>query len=603
MIIFYIDDNSIMNIKYKHQTRLMYNIHKRKGDTKMKKKIALLLAAAMTVGSLAACGGSDTITSTTSDTTPAAESSAGESAEASDTGSDGAASGVTSTAANEGEFADDGTPIISFFDKNSGTRTFDDPVALELMARTGVTVDLISPTGDPAEKLSLMLAGQDYPDIVLMDRGSDIVNQYIEAGALIDLSQYWDRLPNVVEMYGETLTKTRYSDGGNYYLSNWYGYDPDPCNGFIMRYDIMIDLVGQERADSDEPFTFSEMVDLLKQFKEKYPEMNGAATIPVITGEPGSSDCLNGTFAGMYGMKTYYVDENGDVHYNVSDPDYLNAIHDMNTLYREGLLDKEWTSNNQELRNQKLSQGNVFGYIGAYWDTWTPSAALMQTDNENAEFLAYKVIPDGGDPDATTLSSRSSLGWDAIGITTNCKNLEAALAFVDYCASQEGQDLLLWGIEGQDWEFVDGVRTPIGDIVERYQADPSNTQNDTGITKWTWFVKNDRHPDDNTTCRIWYNEMDRSATYAYQNITNAYYDTAEFANLLPAGNSTEALKAQKVQDVINQAYPNMVNAATVEECDAIYEQMMSDLEDAGIADVEAYITAGYKERMELWGMD
>ena len=75
--------------------------------------------------------------------------------------------------------------VISFFDKNSGVRTFDDPVAKELEARTGVKIDLVSPTGNPAEKLSLMLAGQNYPDIVLMDRGSDIVNQYIEAGALV----------------------------------------------------------------------------------------------------------------------------------------------------------------------------------------------------------------------------------------------------------------------------------------------------------------------------------------------------------------------------------------------------------------------------------
>lgn len=561
----------------------------------MKKQFALLLTAALMVGTLSACGNSAT------PSTPAADS--GSATPAADAGSDTAddAPAAASATSNEGEVAEDGTPIITFFDKNSGTRTFDDPVALELMKRTGITLNLVSPTGDPGEKLSLMLAGQDYPDIVLMDRGSDIVNQYIEAGALVDLSQYMDKLPNVAAMYGETLNKTRYTDGKNYYLSNWYGYDPDPVNGFIMRHDLMVDLVGQERADSDEPFTFSEMVDLLKQFKEKYPTINGAATIPVLINEPGSSDNLHGCFAGMYGMKTYYVDDNGDLHYRVSHPEYMDAIHDMNTLYREGLLDKEWTSNNGELRNQKLSQGNVFGYIGSYWDVWTPNAALTQSENEDAEFLAYKVVADGHDADATTLSGRSSLGWDAIAITTNCKNLDAALSFIDYCASQEGQDLLLWGIEGQDWEFVDNVRTPIGDIVDRYQADPSNTVNDTGITKWTWFVKNDRHPDDNTTCRIWFNEMDRSATYAYQNLTNAYWDTAEFDGLVPTGNSPDALKAQKVQDIINQAYPNMVNAATVEDCDAVYEQMMSDLEAAGMADVEAIMTETYKARMELWG--
>ena len=55
-----------------------------------------------------------------------------------------------------------------------------------------------------------------------------------------------------------------------------------------------------------------------------------------------------------------------------------------------------------------------------------------------------------------------------------------------------------------------------------------------------------------------------------------------------------------MQDIINQAYPNMVNAATVEECDAVYEQMMSDLEAAGMADVEAVMTETYNERMALW---
>ena len=96
---------------------------------------------------------------------------------------------------------------ISFFDKNSGVRTFDDPIAKELEARTGIKLDLISPSGNPGEKLSLMLAGLNYPDIVLMDRSSDIVNQYIEAGALVNLSDYLDQMPNVVAMYGDTLNK------------------------------------------------------------------------------------------------------------------------------------------------------------------------------------------------------------------------------------------------------------------------------------------------------------------------------------------------------------------------------------------------------------
>ena len=486
---------------------------------------------------------------------------------------------------------------ISFFDKNSGIRTFTDPVAVELEKRTGIKLDLISPSGDPGEKLSLMLSGLNYPDIILMDRGSDIVNQYIEADALVNLSDYLDQMPNVVAMYGDTLNKTRYTDGNNYYLSNWYGYDPDPVNGFICRYDYMIELVGQERADSAEPFRYSEFKALLQTFKDTHSDV----VAPLVIGDPVSGS-INGTFAGMNSIYPYYVHED-KLYFSVRDPQFLDAIHQMNELYREGLLDAEWTSNNQELRNQKLSNNGVFAYAGAYWDPWTPSASLMASQNENAEYLAYKVIPDDATSADLPLSGRSSLGWDAIAITKNCKNVEAAVKFIDYCASQEGQDLLLWGIEGQDWEFVDGVRTPIGDIIARYQADPSNFVDQTGITKWTWFVKNDVHPDDGTPCRFWASIKDRSAIYAYQNLTNGYYDSAEFANLEPAGSTIEALMYQGVIDQFNQFYPRMVNASSVEECDKLYNDMIAAMESAGMSDIEAYMTEKYFERLALWGMD
>ena len=164
----------------------------------------------------------------------------------------------------------------------------------------------------------------------------------------------------------------------------------------------------------------------------------------------------------------------------------------------------------------------MFAYAGAYWDVWTANASLNQMIGEDANYLAYKVVADDVDPDETTLGGRSSLGWDAIAITNNCENLDAALAFVDYCASQEGQDLLLWGIEGEDYTIEDGVRTPVGDIVERFKADNTKMQEETGITRWTWFVKNGNHEDDGTPSRISMAKKDITAQFAEKNLTNTY---------------------------------------------------------------------------------
>ena len=172
------------------------------------------------------------------------------------------------------------------------------------------------------------------------------------------------------------------------------------------------------------------------------------------------------------------------------------------TFMQKAILDKEWVTLTSDLKSQKLAAGNVFAYAGPYWDVWTANASLNQMIGEDAKYLAYKVVRMMWIRMRLHSGGRSSLGWDAIAITNNCENLDAALAFADYCASQEGQDLLLWGIEGEDYTIEDGVRTPVGDIVERFKADNTKTAEETGITRWTWFVKNGNHEDDGTPSRI-----------------------------------------------------------------------------------------------------
>ena len=79
------------------------------------------------------------------------------------------------------------------------------------------------------------------------------------------------------------------------------------------------------------------------------------------------------------------------------------------------------------------------------------------------------------------------------------------------------------------------------------------------------------------------------------------WDTADLTGLEPAGSSPEGLKWQKVQDIYNQNFPKMVNAANNEEALAVYDEMAAEMEAAGLSDVENYLTAQYQERMALWG--
>jgi putative aldouronate transport system substrate-binding protein len=491
---------------------------------------------------------------------------------------------------------------ITFFDKNSGSKTFDDVIAKEIMAKTGVTIQVENPTGDPLEKLNLMLSGENYPDIVLMDRSKKIVNRYIEAGALIPLNDLIDQYgPHIKQMYGEVLNKSRYSDGKNYYLNNWYGVDPDASAGVLMRRDYLTKLVGKERAESPEPFTLSEFLNLCRLFKQKYPTIGGKNSIAVTLNAEDKN--YEGTIFGMFGMKTYYQTPDGNLEYRVRDPRYRKMISFMNDLYTENLLDKEWVVNKREQWIQKLSSGNVFATFASYWDTDPANASLLTTDGDQTQFYSYKIVPDGMNPSETTYNGRSTLGWDAIGVTKNCKNPAAAMKMIDFLASEEGQYLMLWGLEGEHWTMVDGKHVPKPEIVEAFQTNFDETSLKTGIRKWIWFIKNGKGSDGTPYDMATKYKLQKTAEFANKCFGKSdSWDTADFTGLEPAESTPDGLKWQKVEDIYNQTFPKMVDAADENKSLAVYNEMIKEMDAAGLQDVEKDISASYRQRMKLWGI-
>lgn len=502
---------------------------------------------------------------------------------------------VEATAGNDQEVT------ITFFDKNSGTKTFDDEIAKAIMEKTGVKIQVENPSGDPMEKLNLMLTAQNYPDIVLLDRGNEIVNRYIDAGALIPLNDLIDQYaPNVTQMYGEVLTKSRYTDGKNYYLNNWYGVDPDASAGVLMRKDLLAEIVGKDRADSSEPFTTSEFLKILSKFKEKYPTINGKESIAVTLN--GNDKNYEGTIYGMYGMKSFYQTEDGSLQHKAKDPRYIEAVKFMNGLYTNGLLEKEWVVNKKEQWTQKLSTGNVFCTFGSYWDTDAANSSLASTISPDAQFYSYKVVPDHMDASQTTYNGRSILGWDAIGITNNCKNPEAAMKLIDFLVSEEGQYLMMWGIEGEHWNMQDGKHVPNPDIVKGFKTDWDKESLSTGIRKWTWFIKNGYGSDGTPYDMAAKYELSATAEFANKSFGESdAWDTSDFSGLTPAGSTPEGLKWRKIQDVYDQNFPKIVDASSEEEAVSIYNSMLQEMENSGLQDVESYITKAYQERMNLWG--
>jgi len=530
-----------------------------------KTTIALVMAALLSVSALSACSGNNKA--------PADNNEAGQEA-----GSQ---------------------PIkLTFFDKNTGD-LFTNPVALEITKRTGITVEIQQPTGNPDEKLNLMLTSNTLPDIVLMDRRSDIVNKYIAAKAIIPLNELIDKHgPNIKSMYGDVLNKSRYTDGNNYYLNNWYGMDPDPGWSINMRTDILKELGYGAKIESGEPFSQEEFVDLLRQFKQKYPQVDGKPSIP-FTFNADHMPTIIGTFKGMYGMKTYYESDNG-IQLEVRHPRYKEMMSFINGLQREGLLDPEWAVNKTQIFDQKASSERVFAIGGG--EPLEPNRLLRGANGETSDkqFMAFKVLAPGVDPAQTTYGPRSSLGWDAIAITAANKHPEETIKFMDFLASEEGQYLLMWGMEGKDWDKVEGKHVPRPEVLQGFKDNWNEYSKQTGIRKWTWFVKNGNGSDGTPYDLIAKYEPNAYNEHALKTMKDSTWDTAIYDNLGPAGGTPDALSEQKIKDLINQGFTKLAYAESTEEFEQLYNKLLSELEANNEAKIEKIYSDKFKERLELW---
>lgn len=493
------------------------------------------------------------------------------------------------------EETDSETILLQIFDKNVNNEEFDDDVAKKIMEKTGVEIQIIDATDDSEEKIKTMLRDNNYPDIVLLEQG-ELVNQYIESGALIPLDELVGEYgPNIQEMYGDILNKSRYNDGKLYWFANWYGKDTDASAGVLMRKDILENLVGKERANSNKPFTLSEYTEILRAFKRQYPKLNGYDSIALELDQ--DSEIYKYALGGMFGLKSYGIDEKENLHILVNTEEYRDALLYLNQLYLEGLLDKEWIINKTSRWKEKLSDGYVFSTWGSYWDTDEINHFLSYTYGEDCRFYCYKVMADNLTAEETTYNARNSLGWDAIGITDHCKNPEAAIRLLDYLASEEGQYLLLWGLEGRGWTMEDGKHVPMESFLSEWEQIPSNTEQRTGVRRWTWMIKNGKGSDGTP-----YDLTNKYATtdvakFANNNFLESdFWDISEFTGIEPSVTSSLGFQWQIIQDIYEQYFPKVICAASEKYAGVYYEKMIDDMKLAGLEECEQYITEQYKER-------
>ncbi|MGE9888826.1 extracellular solute-binding protein [Mediterraneibacter faecis] len=561
----------------------------------MKRKVvSLMLVSVMVAGMLAGCGSDG-------------DSSKGGSS--TETGSAAEASSSGETA----DDADDKSPItFEYFNADGKNGNWDNPVAKAITEATGVTLDVSYPVasqGDAKEDVALMIANDEYPDMIYA-KGS--ATDLYQAGALIDMTDLIEKYgPNIKKMYGAELEKLKWSqdDPGIYQLS----YAGVNQKTLTTGGSCQIQWAALKENDYKYPKTLDEYEKMIKSYLAAHPKTEDGLDMIGIT--MSASDwhwmITLGNPAGLIADASpdngqWIIDDEYNVHYKHVTDEEKEYFKWLCRMYNEGILDPNFATQTDDDYIAKVASGRVVAITDAEWHYSQCEATLVADGKVDQTYVGLPVTLREDQVEKALLYQGTTVGW-GIGITKSCEDPVRAIKFLDYLCSDEGQILYHWGIEGENY-FLDDDGQPYrtDEEVAKAQSDPDYAKN-TGIDNYTGFpiygtgsYSEDGFPYTPTTKESVianYNTAEKEGCEAmgFEMLTDMFAQPEEF-DLLPYSalwayqQPQELAEKQTILDEI--AWPGLVKCVTgtEDEFDGNWESMVQELTDNGLADAEEAMT-------------
>jgi putative aldouronate transport system substrate-binding protein len=314
-----------------------------------------------------------------------------------------------------------------------------------LKEKSGYNVKFESlPKDNPNQKISIILASGDVPDIMWIPGKSDYF-KLAQQGAFEPLDELVkSNIPNLATFLPKEILDASKLDGKMYGIPVRVAQKVG--NGLLERSDILKEL------SLKEPTTIDEMYTTLKTIKEK----KNMAPLTGSAGNPGAFMASFLPYASAFGVGNSTVTKNGKLEFSWLQPEYKEYLTTMKKWYSEGLIDQEFAIN-KDIKDKMINGTAAFGTV--YWgDALTIDTSIK--DKKTGGTLQY-IAPVSGKNGAAGFQEEGIPG-SYIVIPKQAKNKEGAAAFINYIMNADTDKFLTYGIEGQDYKVDNGqiVQTP-----------------------------------------------------------------------------------------------------------------------------------------------
>ncbi len=403
----------------------------------MKKKLALILTAAMLAGTLAGCGGGD---STAGGGNAGGSAAGGGSAAAgTESGDGGGAAGATDV---DPRFKyEEPVTLTSFFEISPtimGEFKEEDAVSSlyyeRMKEETNITVDwkwyAAMTDDDSVQKKSVAIASGDIPDFMIVNSAqlsllakSDLINRDI--GEIFN-AYASDELMAWTTGEGNAALESA-SDKGQVIAIPLVDSSIDGASMMWIRRDWI------EKLGLEMPETMDELYDVMVAFRDQDPDGNGKNdTIGMVF----NNNFPNASFGDGVGLfngfgaypRAWIEDGNGGLMYGAVAEENKAALDYLAKLYQEGLIEQDFSSNDESKASEAAVSGRAGVQYGLMWNGNFPLNSTIQNDPE-ADWVSLPLPSATGEP-ARPQSSLDISGY--VVVNKNCEHPEAVVRMLNF---------------------------------------------------------------------------------------------------------------------------------------------------------------------------
>lgn len=388
---------------------------------------------------------------------------------------------------------------ISLFTAATGPIPTDDNLIYqEIKEQLGVTLKEEYLVGDIEQKLGVMIAGGDYPDLITANTKLTAAKAVIPLEDLIE-----QHAPNIKKHYEKVWNQLKDPEDGHiYWMPNYGVYQGDFMSTDYYGPAFYIQKAVLKEFGYPKFKTLDEFFKLIEDYAAKYPEIDGQKTIGFtalafdwrdwglrnppqhLAGHPNDGGVLVDP---VTNVATLYSAN------DVSKPYYKK----LNEVNAKGLMDKEAFAQNYDQFLAKVSSGRVLGMFEQRWNFGQAHDSLVSQGKFDRTYVGFPLVYDTNTTDYYLDRPPINLG-NGFGITVNAKDPVKIIKFIDTLLSEKWQKRMNWGQEGIDYLVGDDglfYRTP---EMRKQQEDVTWKQKHRAESLWGYMPKLEgRYPDGN----------------------------------------------------------------------------------------------------------